>query len=140
MKQCPRCESLVDEPTECPVCGETLTYVDPHPARRERIARNRYGAWYWVRQAWFACACTAATVVLLCVGHPPPAVAALSLPCCLAALVRAFGGRWLTRRWGQHLHSRDYHTDEYRKVSLGADKYLLAVLAVAIALVPYLIG
>ncbi|MBR7185717.1 MAG: hypothetical protein IKD37_08955 [Clostridia bacterium] len=138
MKQCPTCNSIIEAQTECPVCGETLTYVNPHPAHRERIARNRYGLRYLAKQIWFALLCTATAVLLLLfAGWHDWRITTVSLLCCAAALIRSFFSLWLLRRWRSRLAQSDYHTETYRRTVLCADKYLAAVLGVAAALIPY---
>ena len=71
MKQCPRCQSIVEADIECPICGETLTYIAPHPAHRERIALGRYAVRFYVRQSGLVCLLTAAVLILLTVRSLP---------------------------------------------------------------------
>lgn len=136
MKQCPRCRSIVEVETECPICGETLTYVEPHPAHREKIAANRYAVRYYAGRCWLVCLLAAAVVILLLTAkRPNPAMTAGALICCAGGLLLAFFARQILRRWGMQLHSQDYHTEEYRKLSVSREQYLLMGIALTLALI-----
>ncbi len=136
MKQCPCCRSIVDAKNECPICGDTLTYIDPHPAHRERIAANRYAVRYYAGKCWLVCLLAAAVVILLLTAEQPdPAMTAGALVCCAGGLLLSIFARQIERRWSRRLHSRDYHTEEYRKLSLGMERYLLMGIALLLALI-----
>ena len=136
MKQCPCCQSIIDAETECPICGETLTYVDPHPAHREKIAANRYAVRYYAGRCWLVCLLSAAVVFLLLTARRlDPAMTVGALVCCAGGLLLAIFARQIERRWGRLLHSRDYHTEEYRKLSVGMEQYLLLAIALILALI-----
>ena len=140
MKHCPKCQSIVEAETECPICGETLTYAEPHPSHRERIVPGRYAVWYYTRESWLVCLLTAVVLALLLTaerGSWPLTVGALA--CCIGGLVTAFFTRPLARLWSERWLRRDFETDVYRAVSLRMGKYWLMGLALVMALVQRLI-
>ena len=140
MKQCPTCQSIVEAETECPICGETLTYVEPHAAHRERIAPGRYAVRYYVRESRIVCLLTVVVLVLLLTAEVrslPLTIGALA--CCIGGLVLAFFARPLARWWRARWLRRDFETDVYRALALRTGKYELMAAALILALVQRLI-
>ena len=42
MKKCNVCGCIVDEKSECPICGNTLTYEPPCMEDKEKFVFNKY--------------------------------------------------------------------------------------------------
>ncbi len=57
MKECPVCKSVVDEESECPICGNTITYTPFSPEPWEHIPLNRYSLLYTLKNIWFSLLC-----------------------------------------------------------------------------------
>jgi hypothetical protein len=72
MKQCPRCQAVVRDDTECPFCHERLTYEDPVMQDKPHTPWNRYSALYWLKAIWFPLLCSVICAVRL-LTLPPTA-------------------------------------------------------------------
>lgn len=75
MKKCNVCRCTVDASSECPICGNTLTYEPPVMEDKEHFDFNKYYLIYLFKNTWFALFCTviAAVMIILAktctVGH-----------------------------------------------------------------------
>ena len=54
MKQCPVCKSLVNSKSECPICGNTVTYEPTVMFEKEHIVWNKYSWLYYLKNIWFS--------------------------------------------------------------------------------------
>lgn len=154
MKECPVCHAIVDEKYECPVCGESLTYVEEAYAEpRERLARNRYTALYLLRELWFPVLAILICIIAICVRWPlaplmeevtytmPSGVSVqttrqgsqeqylwvalmLAVLSLIAALLRRKSSRWM--QWK--------YSEDYAAWHAAAAKYELGIPAIALAL------
>lgn len=70
MKRCPHCRSVVDDETECKLCGATLTFEPPVADYREKYAPGRYLLFYRLKQFWPAMLATAVILPLLFLSKP----------------------------------------------------------------------
>ena len=68
MKQCPRCKSIVDEKSECPICSTTITYEDEIASVTEKYEWNRYVIVYFIKQIWISVLCCIVGVVKIFVN------------------------------------------------------------------------
>lgn len=64
MKKCNVCGCIVDEKSECPICGNTLTYEPPCMEEKERLVFSKYYLIYLLKYTWFAILCTAIGLVI----------------------------------------------------------------------------
>lgn len=131
MKQCPRCRSIVNEKSECPVCYTTITYEDEIAAASEKIAWNRYTIIYFIKQMWISVLCCIVGVVKLCFSSIEwnEIVFDIRLSAILFALaslgIAIFQRKLALSRW-----SRWKYTKEYAKQRLIVYKYLFAILSI----------
>ena len=70
MKKCNVCGCIVDEISECPICGNTLTYEQPVMADKEHFKFNKYYLLYLLKSTWFALLCTVICTVIAIVSKP----------------------------------------------------------------------
>ncbi len=75
MKKCNVCQCTVDDISECPICGNTLTYEPPVMEDKEYFVFNKYYLIYLLKNTWFALFCTIIAAVMiilsktLSIGH-----------------------------------------------------------------------
>ncbi len=70
MKKCNVCECIVDEKSECPICGNTLTYEEPCMEDKEKFVFNKYYLLYLTKNTWFALLCTVIGIVIAITAKP----------------------------------------------------------------------
>lgn len=154
MKECPVCHAVVDEKYECPICGESLTYVEEaYGESRERLCRNRYTARYLLRELWFPVTAILICILAICVRWPlaplteevtylmPSGVSVqttrqgsqeqylwvalmLAMLSLIAALLRRKSTRWM--QWK--------YSEDYAAWHAAAAKYELGIPAIVLAL------
>ena len=71
MKKCNVCNCTVDEISECPICGNTLTYEPPVMEDKEHFVINKYYLIYLLKNTWFALICTVIGAVIAIASKPP---------------------------------------------------------------------
>ena len=64
MKKCNVCGCTVDEKSECPICGNTLTYEPPCMEDKEHLVFSKYYLVYLLKYTWFAILCTVIGLVI----------------------------------------------------------------------------
>lgn len=115
MKDCPRCGSRVAAETECPICGETLTYLPTVEGERERIPWSQYSLVYYARRSRLAAVALAVlTGFMFCFGASPWFLGGLGV--CVLIWVYAFFGRAIDRlemRLDEYLHGSNFRGEEY---------------------------
>lgn len=125
MKKCNICKCIVDETSECPICGNNLTYETPIAEYKEKFVFNKYYLVYLLKHTWFAMLCTvisAAMLVLsksLSVGHLLIGIALLIGSYLFSILHRKYEG--LIMQWG--------YSDAYSKRKAAAAKYAVGSAA-----------
>ena len=70
MKKCNVCKCIVDEISECPICGNTITYEPPCMEDKERFVFNKYYLLYLLKNTWFAILCTVIGIVIAITAKP----------------------------------------------------------------------
>lgn len=70
MKKCNVCKCIVDEISECPICGNTLTYEPPCMEDKEKFVFNKYYLLYLLKNTWFAILCTVIGIVIAITAKP----------------------------------------------------------------------
>ena len=131
MKQCPRCKSIVDEKSECPICYTTITYEDEIASAKEKFEWNRYVIIYFVKQMWISVLCCIVGVVKICFNiiQRNDFTVDILLTGILLALA-SLGIALFQRRMALFRWSRWKYTKEYAEQRLILYKYLFAILAI----------
>lgn len=70
MKKCPKCYSVVREKNECPICGESLAYVEESCEAREKIRLNKHYLLYLVYSSAFSIVCLLIILFKVIVSQP----------------------------------------------------------------------
>ena len=70
MKKCNICNCIVDEISECPICGNTLTYEPTVMEEKERFVFSKYYTIYLLKNTWFAILCTIIGIVITINSKP----------------------------------------------------------------------
>lgn len=133
MKKCNVCGCIVDEKSECPICGNTLTYEPPCMEDKAKFVFNRYYLLYLLKNTWFAILCTIIIIVNLLVNTPTSSYSLrLILPAIvllIASLVNSFFKRW---RYKKLLN---IYTEPWAKQLIAYDKYFYGAAAVILFLI-----
>ncbi|MBQ1195635.1 MAG: hypothetical protein IIX44_05255 [Clostridia bacterium] len=70
MKKCNICNCIVDEISECPICGNTITYEPTVTEDKEKFVWNKYYLIYLLKNTWFASICTVIGLVIAIITKP----------------------------------------------------------------------
>ena len=134
MKQCPRCKSIVDEKSVCPICYTTITYEDEIASASEKLECNRYVVVYFIKQMWISVLCCIVGVVKLCVSSIEwnEIVFDIRLSAILFALA-SLGIAVFQRKLAKK--SQWKYTKEYAEQRLIVYKYLFAILSIILFIV-----
>ena len=133
MKKCNVCNSIVDEISECPICGNTLTYAPPVMEDKEKFVFNKYYYIYLLKNTWFAVFCTIKIIIISLVNTPTSSYSLrLILPAIvllIASLVNSFFKRWRYKRLLK------IYTEPWAKQLIAYDKYFYGAIAVVLFLI-----
>ena len=131
MKQCPRCQSIVDEKSECPICYTTITYENEIASASEKFICNRYVVIYFIKQMWISVLCCMVGVVKLCFSTVEwdEIVLDIRLSAILLALA-SLGIALFQRKLALSQWSRWKYTKKYAEQRLILYKYLFAILSI----------
>ena len=133
MKKCNVCNSIVDEISECPICGNTLTYEPPVMEDTEKFVFNKYYYIYLLKNTWFAVLCTIKIIIISLVNTPTSSYSLrLILPAIvllIASLVNSFFKRWRYKRLLK------IYTEPWAKQLIAYDKYFYGAAAVILFLI-----
>ena len=129
MKQCPRCQSIVDEKSVCPICYTTITYEDEIASAKESFEWNRYTIIYFIKQMWISVLCCIVGIVKICVDSIEwnAIVFDIRLAAILLAL-SSLGIAVFQRKLAKK--SQWKYTKEYAEQRLIVYKYLFAILSI----------
>lgn len=136
MKQCPRCQSIVDEKSECPICYTTITYENEIASASEKFICNRYVVIYFIKQMWISVLCCMIGLVKIFVSSVQwnEIVLDIRVSAILLALaslgIALFQRKLALSRW-----SRWKYTKEYAEQRLIVYKYLFAILSIILFLI-----
>ena len=136
MKQCPRCHSIVDEKSECPICYTTITYENEIASAKEKYEWNRYVIVYFIKQMWISVLCCMIGLVKIFVSSVQwnEIVLDIRVSAILLALaslgIALFQRKLALSRW-----SRWKYTKEYAEQRLIVYKYLFAILSIILFLI-----
>ncbi len=136
MKQCPKCNSIVDEKSECPICFTTITYEDEIVSVTEKYEWNRYVIVYFIKQMWISVLCCIIGIVKIFVSSVQwnELVLDIRLSAILLALaslgIALFQRKLALSRW-----SRWKYTKKYAEQRLIVYKYLFAILSIILFLI-----
>ncbi len=129
MKKCNVCQSVVDEKSECPICGNTLTYEPPCMEDNEKFIFNRYYILYLIKNAWFSILCTVASIIIFVITKPTVNPYALSLLIATAiALIASNFFAFFKRNISRRLLWK--YSKEYAVGRIITDKYIYGIFAV----------
>lgn len=70
MKKCNVCKCIVDEKSECPICGNTITYEPPCMKDKEHFVFSKYYLLYLLKNTWFALLCTIIGSIITIITKP----------------------------------------------------------------------
>lgn len=134
LKKCNVCQCIVDEASECPICGNTITY-EPHCMEdKEHFAFNRYYKTYLLKNLWFPVLCTIASIIIFILTLPltVPLAYLLLIPTAfllIMSFVFALFKRPLARRmlWK--------YSEEYAIGRINNDKYFFGFGAVLLLII-----
>ena len=133
MKKCNVCHCIVDEISECPICGNTITYEPPCMEDKERFVFSKYYFVYLLKNLWFSVLCIIISTVAFILSLPITSslLHYLLIPAALmliASFVFSLYKRELTRRllWK--------YSKEYAVGRMVCDKYFYGITAVILCI------
>ena len=125
MKQCPVCKSIVDSESECPICGNTITYEPPVMADKELIPWNKNTVLYYLKNTWFS-VLSCLTGAFICIMATPKMdyLFFLAVFCAIVSLFVSFFHRKLAK------YMTWKYSEEYVPYKLGLLKYTTGGIAI----------
>ena len=117
MKKCNVCGCIVDEKSECPICGNTLTYEPPCMEEKERLVFSKYYLIYLLKTSWFSIACLIYGIITAIIfRHSLNALIAPAALCLALSLYLSVFERQYARaiRWKYNKEYSLQHTLFYR--------------------------
>lgn len=132
MKKCPTCQSIVDDDTECKICGTTLTYEPFIDSDKEKLKPNHYLYFFLAKKLSFSMVCLILVAVLEgnsgTFNKLSAAGIALSV---LSFLFAIFEERLI-------LKNRRMYSAEYAAFRIKSTKFVCGIIAVILAFLVFL--
>lgn len=125
MKQCPLCKSIVTDESECPICGNTITYEPPVMADKELVVWNKYSFMYYLKNMWFSVlSCIIGLVVCIATKPDMSYLFFAGVLCALVSLFISVFHRYLVKYmiWK--------YSGVYVPYKLGSLKYITGGIAI----------
>ena len=126
MKKCNVCGCIVDEKSECPICGNTLTYEPDCLEYKEHIVFSKYYLIYLLKNTWFALLCTVICAAMLIVAK---SLTVGHLVIGLIFLIAAYLFSIFQRKY-EDLVIQWCHSEAYSKRKAAAAKFATGSVAV----------
>ena len=128
MKKCNICNCIVDEISECPICGNTLTYEPPCMEDKEHFVFNKYYYVYLLKNAWFAVLCTIASIIILIVDTPTSSYSLRIILPAIVLLIASLVDSFFKR--SQYRRLLKIYSERWANYMIAYDKYIYGILAV----------
>lgn len=125
MKKCNVCGCIVDEKSECPICGNTLTYEPPCMEDREKFVFNRYYLLYLLKNTWFAILCTVIGIVIAITAKPDFDI---TVALAIAMLVASFLFGIFRRRYAHAIQWK--YSEKYTNIRAIGAQFTTGILAI----------
>ena len=133
MKKCNVCQCIVDEISECPICGNTLTYEPTVTEDREHFVFNKYYYIYLLKNAWFAVFCTIASIIILIVDTPTSSYSLRFILPAIVLLIASLADSFFKR--SQYKRLLKIYSERRANYMITYDKYLYGTVAVIFFLI-----
>ena len=133
MKKCNVCQCIVDEKSECPICGNTLTYEPTVTEDREHFVFNKYYYIYLLKNAWFAVFCTIASIIILIVDTPISSYSLRFILPAIVLLIASLADSFFKR--SQYKRLLKIYSERRANYMITYDKYLYGTVAVIFFLI-----
>ena len=133
MKKCNVCNCIVDEKSECPICGNTLTYEKASLDEKEHYVFNKYYLIYLLKKSWFSIACLIYGIVTAIIfRHSLNVLMATAALCIVLSLCLSVFERQYARsiRWKFNKEYSLQHTSLY--------KYLFGIVSIIFCTAMYM--
>ena len=125
MKKCNVCGCIVDEISECPICGNTLTYEPPCMEEKEKFVFNRYYLLYLLKNTWFAILCTVIGIVIAITAKPDFDI---TVALAIAMLVASFLFGIFRRRYAHAIQWK--YSEKYANIRAIGAQFTAGILAI----------
>ena len=125
MKKCNVCGCIVDEKSECPICGNTLTYEPPCMEDKEKFIFNRYYLLYLLKNTWFAILCTVIGIVIAITAKPDFDI---TVALAIAMLVASFLFGIFRRRYAHAIQWK--YSEKYTNIRAIGAQFTTGILAI----------
>ena len=125
MKKCNVCGCIVDEKSECPICGNTLTYEPPCMVDKEHFVFSKHYLIYLLRNTWFSIACLIYGIVtaIICRNNLNILMAPAALCTVISLILSVFERQYASKiRWR--------FTKEYSFTYTKLYKYIMGIVAI----------
>lgn len=124
MKKCNVCGCIVDEISECPICGNTITYEEPCMEDKEKFVFNKYYLVYLLKNTWFASICTVIGSVIAIITKPELDT---TLILAIALLIASFLFGVFNRRYAQAIQWK--YSESWAKKRAHWSQFTAGILA-----------
>lgn len=125
LKKCNVCKCIVDEISECPVCGNTITYEPPCMEDKEKFVFNRYYLLYLLKNTWFAILCTVIGIVIAITAKPDFDI---TVALAIAMLVASFLFGIFRRRYARAIQWK--YSEKYANIRAIGAQFTTGILAI----------
>ena len=125
MKKCNICKCIVDEISECPICGNTITYEPPCMEDKERFVFNKYYLLYLLKNTWFAILCTVIGIVIAITAKPDFDI---TVALAIAMLVASFLFGVFRRRYARAIQWK--YSEKYTNIRAIRAQFTAGILAI----------
>ena len=125
MKKCNVCGCIVDEKSECPICGNTLTYEPPCMEEKERFVFNRYYLLYLLKNTWFAILCTVIGFVITIASKPDFDI---TVALAIAMLAASFLFSIIRRRYARAIQWK--YSEKYANIRAFSAQFTTGTLSI----------
>lgn len=125
MKKCNVCGCIVDEKSECPICGNTLTYEPPCMEEKGKFVFNRYYLLYLLKNTWFSILCTVIGIVIAITAKPDFDI---TVALAIAMLVASFLFGIFRRRYAHAIQWK--YSEKYTNIRAIGAQFTTGILAI----------